>query len=58
VKEPVTTAEIAKRFARARPAEVGRILETLCAVGKARRGPPFAKATARQAKAEGTFPPF
>jgi hypothetical protein len=37
-KEPVTAAEMAKRFARARPADVGEILETLCAVGKARRG--------------------
>jgi hypothetical protein len=38
VKEPVTAPELAKRFARARAAEVGEILETLCAVGKARRG--------------------
>jgi hypothetical protein len=38
VKEPVTAPEMAKRFARARAAEVGEILETLCAVGKARRG--------------------
>jgi hypothetical protein len=46
VKEPVTTAEMAKRFARARPADVGEILETLCAIGKARCG-----------KANGTFLP-
>jgi hypothetical protein len=38
VKEPVTAPEMAKRFARARASEVGEILETLCAVGKARRG--------------------
>ncbi|MCX6925562.1 MAG: class I SAM-dependent DNA methyltransferase, partial [Verrucomicrobia bacterium] len=38
VKEPATAAEIAKRFARARTADVGEILETLCAMGKARRG--------------------
>jgi hypothetical protein len=46
VKEPVTTADMAKRFARARSADVGEILETLCAMGKARRG-----------KAVGTFLP-
>ena len=46
VKEPVTTAQLAKHFARAKPADVGEILETLCAVGKARRG-----------KADGTFLP-
>ena len=57
VKEPVTAAEMAKRFARAKAADVGEILETLCAVGKARRGPPSAKPTAGQAKAEGTFLP-
>jgi len=57
VKEPVTASEMAKRFARARAADVGEILETLCAVGKARRGPPSAKSTAGQAKAEGTFLP-
>ena len=38
VKEPVAAAEVAKRFARARAADVGEILATLCAVGKARRG--------------------
>ena len=57
VKEPVTATEMAKRFARARAADVGEILETLCAMGKARRGPPSAKATAGLAKAEGTFLP-
>jgi len=57
VKEPVTASEMAKRFARARAADVGEILETLCAVGKARRGPPSAQAAAGQAKGEGTFLP-
>ena len=57
VKEPVTATEMAKRFARAKPADVGEILETLCAMGKARRGPPSAEATAGQAKADGTFLP-
>jgi hypothetical protein len=33
----------------ARAADVGQILETLCAVGKARRGPPSAKTTVGQA---------
>jgi hypothetical protein len=37
---------MAKRFARAKAADVGQILETLCAMGKARRG-----------KAERTFLP-
>jgi hypothetical protein len=46
VKEPVTAPEMARRFARARAVEVGEILATLCAVGKARRG-----------KADGTFLP-
>ena len=46
VKEPVTAPEMARRFARARPADVGEILETLCAMGKGRRG-----------KADGTFLP-
>jgi hypothetical protein len=46
MKEPVTAPEMARRFARARAVEVGEILETLCAVGKARRG-----------KADGTFLP-
>ena len=53
----VIAAEMAKRFARARAADVGEILETLCAVGKARRSAGSAEATARQAKAEGTFLP-
>jgi hypothetical protein len=57
MKEPVTAPELAKRFARARATDVGEILETLCAVGKARRGPPSAKVTAGQAKVEGTFLP-
>ena len=38
VKEPVTPSEMAKRFARARAADIWEIIETLCAVGKARRG--------------------
>ena len=46
VKEPATAAELAKRFSRARAADVGEILETLCAMGKARRG-----------KVNGTFLP-
>jgi hypothetical protein len=46
VKEPGTAPEMAKRFARARASDVGEILETLCAVGRARRG-----------KADGTFLP-
>ena len=46
VKEPVTAPEMARRFARAKAVEVGEILETLCAVGKARLG-----------QAEGTFLP-
>ena len=57
VKEPVTASELANRFARASPADVGEILETLCAMGKARRGPPSATATAGQAKTDGTFLP-
>ena len=57
VTEPVTAPELAKRFARAKPADVGEILETLCAMGKARRGPPSTKPAAWQAKAEGTFLP-
>ena len=38
LKEPVTAPEMARRFARARPADVREILETLCAMGKARHG--------------------
>jgi hypothetical protein len=57
VKEPVTATEMAKRFARARAADVGEILETLSAMGKSRRGPPSTEATAGQAKADRTFLP-
>ena len=46
VKEAVTAAEMAGGFSRARAADVGEILETLCAVGRARRG-----------KGEGAFLP-
>ena len=46
LKEPVTATELARRFVRARVADVGEILETLCAIGKARRG-----------QTEGTFLP-
>ena len=46
VKEPVTAPDMAQRFSRARPADLGEILETLCAMGKGRRG-----------KADGTFLP-
>jgi hypothetical protein len=46
VAEPVTATQMAKRFVRARAADVGEILETLCAVWKAWRG-----------KAVGTFLP-
>ena len=38
VEEPVTAAEIARRFARAKARDLAEILQTLCAVGKARRG--------------------
>jgi hypothetical protein len=38
VKEAVTAAELAKGFSRARAADVGEILETLCAVGRAHKG--------------------
>jgi chromosome segregation and condensation protein ScpB len=55
VREPVTASDLAKRFARAKPADVAEILEFLCVLGKARRGPPSAKARAGQAKANGTF---
>ncbi len=57
VKEPVTAPEMANRFGRAKAAHVGEILETLCAVGKARPGPPSAKAATGQAKVERTFLP-
>ena len=46
VKEPATAAALAKRFARAKPSDVGEILETLCAMGQAHKG-----------KVEGTFLP-
>jgi hypothetical protein len=46
IKEPVTAAAMAKRFARAKAGDVTEILETLCAVGRARRG-----------AAEGTYVP-
>ncbi len=42
--EAVTAAEVAGGFSRARAADVGEILETLCAVGRARKG-----------KVEGTY---
>ena len=38
VKKPLTAPELAKRFARAKAADVAEILESLCAMGKARRG--------------------
>jgi hypothetical protein len=38
VKEPMTATELAKRFARAKVTDVGEILETLCAMGRAWRG--------------------
>jgi hypothetical protein len=36
--KPVTAAELAKRFARAKPADIAEILDTLAALGRARRG--------------------
>ena len=38
VKEAVTAADVARGLSRARAADVGEILETLCAVGRAHRG--------------------
>ena len=38
-KDQITVAELAKRFARAKPADIAEIMETLCALGRARRGP-------------------
>ena len=38
VKEATTASEIARRFSRAKATDVGEILETLCAMGKARQG--------------------
>ena len=46
VKQPVTAADVAKGFARVKAADVGEILETLCAMSHARHG-----------KTEGTFLP-
>jgi len=46
VREPISPADMAKRFALAKASDVGDILDTLCAVGRARRG-----------KAEGTYLP-
>ena len=57
VKEPVTAAEMANRFGRAKASHVGEILETLCAMGKACQGSPSNEPAAGQAKAEGTFLP-
>jgi hypothetical protein len=45
-KEPVRAPEMARGFARAKAADPGKILETLCAMGKARHG-----------KADGTYLP-
>jgi hypothetical protein len=56
-QEPLAAPELAKRFARARAADAGEILKTLCAIGKARHGPPSPKPAAGQAKAEGMFLP-
>ncbi len=36
--KPVTAAELATRFARAKPADLAEILDTLAALGRARRG--------------------
>ena len=38
VKEAVTAADVAGGFSRAKATDVGEILETLCAVGRAHRG--------------------
>ena len=38
VKEAVTAADLARGFSRARAADVGEILETLCAMGRAHKG--------------------
>ena len=48
---------MAQRFARARAADVGEILETLRAMSKAQRDPPFGQAAPGQPEAEGTFLP-
>ncbi|HSU56010.1 MAG TPA: hypothetical protein VLT36_18280 [Candidatus Dormibacteraeota bacterium] len=39
-KDPVTPETIAKRFARAKPADISEILETLCTMGHAHKGTP------------------
>ncbi len=57
VREPVTAPELAKRFTRARAADVGEILETLCAVGKARRGSTSATPAASLAAPDATYLP-
>ena len=46
VKQPVTAADVAKGFERVKAKDVGQILETLCTMGRARRG-----------QGEGTFLP-
>jgi hypothetical protein len=46
VKEAVTAADVARGFSRAKAADVGEILETLCAMGRAHKG-----------KVEGTYLP-
>jgi hypothetical protein len=46
VKEAVTAGDVARGFSRAKAADVGEILETLCAMGRAHKG-----------KVEGTFLP-
>jgi hypothetical protein len=51
------SSEGAKVFIARWAADVAAILESLCVLGKARRGPPSAKATAGQAKVEETFLP-
>ena len=38
VKEAVTAADVARGFSRAKAADVGEILETLCAMGRAQKG--------------------
>jgi hypothetical protein len=37
-KEPVTSEDLAKRFARAKAGDIAEILETLCAMGHAHKG--------------------
>jgi hypothetical protein len=57
IKDPVTAPDVTKHFARARTADAAEILETLCAMGKARHSPPSVKAMADQAGADGTYLP-